>query len=320
MVMAQSLFISLQTMRQAIEIDVLAPAWSLPLLVRMPQVKQAIPVPIQHGQLGLRQRYKIGRQIKKNNYRQAIVLPRSYKAALIPFFAGIPQRTGYRGEMRYGVINDLRELDKSMLTQTVQRYVALGLSDKVVSAPHIYYPRLVVNKDNQRALLERLKLSTSKPIICIMPGAEYGPAKQWPIDKYRKLAEILVDRGFQIWVIGSEKEKAVGQKIQMQAMHDIVNLCGQTSLVDAVDLLALAETAVCNDSGLMHVACATGRRVTAIYGSSSPDYTPPLSDQAQIIYHRLECSPCFERRCPLQHTKCLQDIDVKEVLECITLQ
>ena len=320
MVMAQSLFMNLQAMHDNIDIDVLAPSWSLPLLARMPEVNQAIPVPIQHGQLGLSLRFKIGRQIKKNNYQQAIVLPRSFKAALIPFFAGIPQRTGYRGEMRYGVINDMRELDKSILTQTVQRYAALGLSDNVVSAPHIYYPSLIVDKDNQKALLEKLKLSTEKPIICIMPGAEYGPAKQWPIAKYHELAGTLADKGFQIWVIGSEKEKSVGQQIQIQGMNDIINLCGQTSLVDAIDLIALAETAVCNDSGLMHVACATGRKVAAIYGSSSPSYTPPLSDHARVIYHDLECSPCFERHCPLQHTKCLQDIDVNEVLECITLQ
>ncbi len=301
-------------------IDVLAPSWSLPMLARMPEINQAIEVAIGHGQFGLLQRLKIGLSLRKYHYTQAIVLPRSYKAALIPFFAAIPQRTGYRGEMRYGVINDIRSLNKTILTQTVQRYVALGLNHNVVSAPQTPYPRLDVDKKNQQELLLKFKLSARKPIICMMPGAEYGPAKQWPIEKYAELAAIVVERGFQVWIIGSVKEQALGDKIAMQQQNDISNLCGKTSLVEAVDLVAMSAWVVTNDSGLMHVACATGRKVVALYGSSTPAYTPPLSKDAKHVYHALECSPCFERACPLGHTRCLNEISVDEVLECITHQ
>ena len=320
MVMAQGLFMRLKASRPDALIDVLAPTWSLPMLARMPEINQAIEVAIGHGRFGLLQRLKIGLALRKNHYTQAIVLPRSYKSALIPFFAGIPQRTGYRGEMRYGVINDIRPLNKTILTQTVQRYVALGINHNVVSAPQIPYPRLEVDKKNQPELLLKFKLSAQKPIICMMPGAEYGPAKQWPIEKYADLAAIVVKRGFQVWVIGSAKEQALGERISMQQQNDISNLCGKTSLVEAVDLVAMSAWVVTNDSGLMHVACATGRKVIAIYGSSTPAYTPPLSKDAKLVYHALECSPCFERSCPLGHTRCLNEISVDEVLECITHQ
>lgn len=318
--MAQSLFMALKSNHVGAEIDVLAPSWSVPMLARMPEIRQAIEVPVGHGQFGLLKRIRIGMQLRRQHYTQAIILPRSYKAALIPFIAGIPRRTGYRGEMRYGVINDIRRLDKSILKQTVQRYVALALEHNVVSAPQISFPKLAVDKKNQQELQVRFKLSAGKPIICIMPGAEYGPAKQWPIEKYAELSASLVDKGFQVCVVGSAKEQPLGERIVMERQTAISNLCGKTSLVEAVDLVAMSDWVVTNDSGLMHVACATGRSVIAIYGSSTPAYTPPLSEHAKPIYHALECSPCFKRTCPLGHTQCLDEITVDEVLECITHQ
>lgn len=316
MVMAQSLFMTLQQQNPDITIDVLAPAWSLPLLSRMPQVNEAIALPVTHGELALATRYKIGRQLRNKGYTRAIVIPRSYKAALVPFFAGIPVRTGYRGEMRYGLINDMRPLDKEVLTQTVQRQVALGLPRTADQPPAIPYPELQIDRDNQQRLLEEISLNLDKPIIGLMPGAEFGPAKQWPIAYYQELAAKLVATGYQVWVFGSKKEHALGEQIA-QAGSDVTNLCGKTHLEDVIDLIALCDTVVSNDSGLMHVACATGSRVIAIYGSSSPAYTPPLSKNAEVIYRYLECSPCFKRVCPLGHTNCLTGIDSEILLTAI---
>ena len=317
MVMAQSLFLTLKQTFPDVIIDVLAPAWSLPLLSRMPQVNEAIVLPVSHGQLALVARFRIGRQLRYKGYTRAIVIPRSYKAALVPFFAGIPMRTGYRGEMRYGVINDMRPLNKEVLTQTVQRQVALGLPGTAEQPPAIPYPELQIDKDNQRRLLAELSLNLDKPIVGLMPGAEYGPAKQWPIASYQELAGKLIFNGYQVWVFGSEKERAIGAQIA-QTGQDITNLCGKTQLEDVVDLIALCHSVVSNDSGLMHVACATGRRVIAIYGSSSPVYTPPLSKNAEVIYRYLECSPCFKRECPLGHTNCLTGIDSGILLAAVT--
>ena len=318
MVMAQSLFITLKQAYPAVIIDVLAPAWSLPLLSRMPQVNEAIALPVKHGQLALATRFRVGRQLRHKGYTRAIVIPRSLKAALVPFFAGIPVRTGYRGEMRYGVINDMRVLDKEILTQTVQRQVALGLPPAATQPPAIAYPQLQIEENNQRRLLDELGLRLENPIIGLMPGAEYGPAKQWPIAYYQELAGKLMAAGYHVWVFGSEKEQAIGERIA-QAGKDVVNLCGKTHLEDVIDLIALCDRIVSNDSGLMHVACATGRRMIAIYGSSSPAYTPPLSKNAEVIYRYLECSPCFKRVCPLGHTNCLTGIEVENVVTVMEL-
>jgi heptosyltransferase-2 len=260
-------------------------------------------------------RWRVGRQLRSVNYDQAIILPRSFKAALVPWFAGIPIRTGYRGENRYAVINDMRPLDKSVLTQTVQRYTALGLAKGATLPPPIRFPHLRVDQQKQQQLIRQLGLQTDKPVIAMMPGAEYGPAKQWPVDHFQQLASQLTQQGNRVWLFGSGKEQSLGDDIAVNT--DIVNLCGRTQLEDVIDLMACCETAVTNDSGLMHIAAATGVRVIVIYGSSTPDYTPPLTDKAEIVYHRLECSPCFARTCRYKHYDCLQGVGVNEIMEKI---
>lgn len=318
MVMAQSLFMSLKQRQPEAEIDVLAPAWSQPLLARMPQVQRAITLKLGHGQPGLLTRFRLGRSLRRNRYDRAIVLPRSFKSALVPFFAGVKIRSGYRGEMRYGLLNDIRPLDKQLLRQTVQRYVALGC-DANESLPRscVPNPHLTIDIDNQRRLLHTLGLRIEKPVIGIMPGAEYGPAKCWPVTNFAKLAASLNDKDMEVWIFGSGKDRAAGEQIVATAPQ-ARNLCGQTRLEDVVDLMALTQAVVSNDSGLMHIACASGTEVTGIYGSSDPGYTPPLSENAKVIYLGLACSPCFERTCPLGHTNCLTKISF-EFVEAILL-
>ena len=322
MVMAQSLFITLQQQSE-VQIDVLAPAWSLPILQRMPQVHQGIAMPLGHGQLGLRTRWQLGRQLARTGYHQAIVLPGSLKSALVPWFAGIPQRTGFTGEQRYGLLNDRRRLDKQALPMTVQRFVALGLPREAVTpnAPEFPSPRLVADAANAARLRERLGLHDPRPAVAFMPGAEYGPAKQWPAPHFAQLASELMARGQQVWVLGSAKDRDIGQAIanllppeHAQQLH---MLCGQTELGDVVDLLSLCAGAVSNDSGLMHIAAALGIPLVAIYGSSDPRHTPPLSPAARALSLNLPCAPCFERRCPLGHTRCLNELLPEKVLQAL---
>ncbi len=312
MVMAQSLFITLRRQYPDAVIDVLAPEWSLPLLERMPEVNEGIPLPVAHGELALRKRWRLGRALRRKGYTHAIVIPRSAKAVLVPFFAGVPVRTGYRGELRYGLLNDIRPLDKSVLTRTVQRQVALGLPKEAPLPPEAPFPRLTVDTDNQRRRLESLGLETDRPAVALLPGAAYGPAKQWPLDHWRDLADTLLAEGFRIWIFGSKSERPAAEAIA-EAGEGATNLCGRTTLTDTADLLAACRAAVSNDSGLMHVACATGIPVVGIYGSSTPAYTPPLSDRAEVVYLDLDCSPCFERTCPLGHTRCLTQIAPAQV-------
>nr|WP_246316257.1 lipopolysaccharide heptosyltransferase II [Tepidicella baoligensis] len=312
MVMAQSLFKLLKQGRPSCTIDVLAPAWSHPILERMPEVSKALELPLGHGELGLKTRWQLGKSLAQSGYTQAIVLPRSWKSALVPFAAGIPQRTGYLGEQRYFLLNDRRSLNKQVLNQTVKRFAALGLP-KGQQATWLHerelpQPLLRVDVLNQQRLLAGLGLNTSRPVVAMMPGAEYGPAKQWPLDSFRTLATQLAQRGYQVWVLGSTKDQPAGQYIAQGQAGGVMNLCGRTQLADTVDLLACAQHAVTNDSGLMHVAAAVGTRVHAIYGSSSPEFTPPLTENKVVHYLGLPCSPCFKRTCPLGHLECLRGI------------
>jgi heptosyltransferase-2 len=306
MVIAQSLFQLLQHLDPAATIDVIGPAWSVPLVARMPQVRRGIPLPVGHGEFGFRVRRVLGAELRTAGYDRAIVLPRSFKSALVPFFARIPRRTGYATEFRRWLLNDARPLDRQRLDQTVKRFLALGLG-RDAAIPEPPRPALRMDVANGAALQARLGIGAA-PAVAFMPGAAYGPAKQWPLEHFAALAAALAGAGREIWILGSAAEQPLGETIRAAAPAQVFNLCGATTLPDTVDLLAAATAAVTNDSGLMHVAAAAGTRVIAIYGSSSPAFTPPLTDRRSILYLGLDCSPCFKRECPLGHLRCLREI------------
>ncbi|MFK8068099.1 MAG: lipopolysaccharide heptosyltransferase II [Gammaproteobacteria bacterium] len=317
MVMAQSLFMILKEHNSDLNIDVLAPSWSEPLLERMPEVRNSISMPVGHGKLQLGLRYKIGKQLRNNNYDWTILLPNSLKSALIPYWAKIPKRTGFKGEMRYGLLNDLRHLDKTKLTMTVQRFVSLGLSDQTIVPDEYPFPSLELDQKIVKDTLKNFDLDTEKPVFALCPGAEFGPAKRWPIEYFAEIAQIKHQEGWQVWIFGSEKDQNVSRSIADQSKVECINLAGKTSLAEAIDLLSQASYVVTNDSGLMHVAAALDRPLTALYGSSDPNFTPPLNDQARIISLGLECSPCFQRECPLEHLNCLREIKPENVISSI---
>jgi len=317
MVMAQSLFITLRQSCPEHPIDVLAPSWSLPLLQRMPEVEQMIPLPIGHGELAMGQRLQLGRSLR-GRYDWAILLPNSWKSALVPWAARIPRRTGWLGELRYGLLNDWRRLDKGRLTMTVQRFVALAYPAETASPPPLPRPRLHVSAENIEAALADLGLSRpQRPLLALCPGAEYGPAKRWPAEFYAALGSRMHKLGWEVWLFGSGKDREVCAAITAAAPGIGLDLSGRTSLAQAIDLLALAQGVVSNDSGLMHVAAALDRPLVALYGSSDPGFTPPLSDRARIIRLGLECSPCFRRHCPLGHLHCLRGIGVDQVRDAL---
>jgi heptosyltransferase II len=311
MVMAQSLFRLLRTQEPGMAIDVVGPPWSVPLVGRMPEVRRGISLAVAHGEFALGRRRAAARSLRSQGYDRAIVLPRSFKSALLPWFAGIPVRTGFAAELRSVLLNDVRRLDRRILDQTVKRFLALGVPAGLpVPAP--LPPVLRVDEANRRALLARLGLG-ARPAVALMPGAAYGPAKQWPIASFTALAQNLAARGLEVWVLGSAAEQALGDQIRAGAGAQVFNICGQTSLEDSVDLLSATRAAVTNDSGLMHVAAAAGTYVVAIYGSSSPHFTPPLTARQTILYLGLDCSPCFKRECPLGHLNCLRQISPTSV-------
>jgi heptosyltransferase-2 len=316
MVMAQSLFMALRRQHPDSAIDVLAPGWSLPLLARMPEVRTGITMPLGHGRLGLAERWRLGRSLR-GRYRQAIVLPNSWKSAIVPYAASIPLRTGWRGEMRYGLLNDLRRLDKARFPMTVQRFVALA-GDAAAPVPAIIAPRLAVKVADVQAAMQRLDVvkSAQRRVLALCPGAEFGPAKQWPTVHYAELSRQFAREGWDIWLFGSENDRAVCEGIAATCKVT-TNLAGRTTLEEAVDLMSLADAVVSNDSGLMHVAAALDRPLVALYGSSDPGFTPPLNARHVIVSLGLACSPCFQRECPLGTTACLVDIPVERVAAAV---
>ena len=318
MVLAQSLFKLIKRRDPGIEIDVLAPPWTLPLLQRMPEVHEALQLPFQHGQLKLAARYRLARTLRDRSYDQAIVLPNSLKSALIPFWAKIPLRTGYVGEWRWGLLNDARYLDKIKLPMTVQRFVALGLEKGAALPSAPLHPHLAVTGSGVEMALTRLNLERpAVPVLALCPGAEYGPAKRWPVEYYAEIARVKLAQGWQVWLFGSEKDSEITAALRALAGPECVDLAGRTTLAEAIDLLSLADLAVSNDSGLMHVAAALGRRLVAIYGSSDPGFTPPLSAYAKVQWLGLSCSPCFQRECPLGHLNCLRELKPEQVVRAM---
>ncbi len=315
-VLSHPLLVRLKQADPSGAIDVLGPAWALPVYRRMPQVDQTLALPFGHGDLKLLERRAFAKSLPP--YNRAVILPNSLKSALIPWHAGIAVRTGWRGEMRFGLVNDLRTLDKEALPLIVERYAALAQpADEAFRRP-LPNPVLQVDPAARAATVAKYGLDPSKPVAAFAPGAEYGPAKRWPARHFARLAVDLAGRGYQVWLFGSRKDVEVTAQIQRLSGNTCIDLAGRTSLDEAIDLMSLAHRVVTNDSGLMHIAAALDRPTAALFGSSSPAFTPPLCAHAKVISLRLSCSPCFARVCPLGHTNCLETLPPADVLAAIT--
>ena len=287
-------------------IDVLAPAWTAGLLNALPEVNLTIVNPFPHGALQLKARYQLGVQLRATHYVQAIVLPNSLKSALTPFFARIPLRTGFVGELRYGLLNDARKLDKNVLPLMVERFAYLAEERDAKIPRPLSHPKLAITSVQRDTTLTKLSLTLAQPVAVFCPGAEYGPAKRWPANYFAEIANRLHAKGYAIWLIGSTKDREVAQEIA--SLSPACNLCGLTDLSDAIALLSVSALVISNDSGLMHLAAALDSPLIALFGSSSPQFTPPLSAAASVVKLDMACSPCFKRICPLGHFNCMNQL------------
>lgn len=321
MVMAQSLFMSLKLQHPDSKITVMAPNWTRPLLSRMPQVDHSINLPIGHGELRLGARHALGKVLRMNGYTTALVLPNSFKSALIPFFARIQRRIGWRGEWRSPLLTDCRVLNEALLPLMVQRFVALAY-DPIDAAPQrIPKPRLHIEEAAQQRALADFELAASTRTLAICPGAEFGNSKQWPAGHFATLCNRVIAAGWSVWIFGSANDKEVADTI-LAGVEDAKlahcrNLTGKTTLAQAIDLMSTVSAVVSNDSGLMHIAAALNLPVVAIFGSTSPDFTPPLSEQARLLTTDIACRPCFKRECPYGHLRCLTELAPERVLTAL---
>jgi heptosyltransferase II len=319
-VIAQSLFKYIKHQSPKTIIDIIAPPWSRDLLSAMPEISEIIEMPFGHSQLELPRRWQFGKQLRNRNYQQAIVLPNSWKSGIIPLAARIPLRTGWLGEMRFGVLNNWKILNKKKIPLMIQRFLALGTSPFVNQAMswENYRPSLVLNSQLIKNTLEELSFKLPiKPFIILCPGAAFGPAKRWPAAYFAEIANYKYSQGWQIGLLGSKNDQSIAQSIQKLTKNNCIDLTGKTSLAQALVILSMATLVLSNDSGLMHCAAALQRPVVVLYGSSSPEFTPPLIQQKRILTLELSCSPCFKRKCPLVHFNCLKQLKPKKVILAI---
>jgi len=292
------------------ELHVLAPEWNFSALQYMPEITKQIKLPMTHGDLKLKNRYLMGKSLRQENYCQAIICQNSLKSALIPFFAKIPIRTGWLREGRKLLLTDGRKLDKKLLPLMVQRYVALAYShSNSWNKDNFLWPRLNVPKTIADDTLTKYQLVKNKKILALCPGAAYGPTKRWPSEYYAYIAKKKLQEGWQIWLFGSAQDRLITDEIMQLTANQCTNLTGDLKLDETIGLFSVVDALISNDSGLLHVAAALDKPVIGVYGSTSPDFTPPLSKNAQtMVLEGLECRPCFQRTCRYAHLNCLTQI------------
>jgi heptosyltransferase-2 len=333
-VMAQPLLRLLRERYPQHPIDVLAPGWVAPVWRAMREIDTVLEAPFRHGSLQLRERWRFGKRLQQRGYAHAYVLPNTLKFALIPWLAGISHRVGYRGEMRYGLLNEMHHDDRHAPRPMVSFYAALAAPPTssalppvaagsappadVPAPPALPRPRLFVSDQQLIETMSRIGLQSDCPLIVFAPGAEFGSAKRWPPAHFAQLAETILQAhaDAQIILLGSGKDNPVCEEIVASAPQ-VRNLAGATSLDQAIALLAKADAVVSNDSGLLHIASALNRPIIAIYGPTDPDHAPPFSDMAQALFLRLDCAPCRQRECPLGHHKCMRNLTPGMVWESL---
>lgn len=317
-VMAQPLLRLLHDKHPERPIDVMAPAWVAPVWRAMREVDTVLEAPFRHGALQWRERREYAKMLRQRGYADAYVLPNTLKFALIPWLAGIPKRVGYKGEMRYGLLNVIHHDNKDAPRPMVSFYAALANPPaKEVPLPAaLPRPALHVPDEKISQVSARVGLHMDRPLVLFAPGAEFGSAKRWPTSHFAELAKTIQrERGnVQIALMGSGKDKDVCDEI-VAAAPGVRNLAGVTALDEAVALIAMASAMVSNDSGLLHIASALNRPIVAIYGPTDPLHAPPFSDVAKSLYLALECAPCRQRECPLGHHRCMREISAGMVWE-----
>ena len=322
-VMTQPLLAALKSQYPASTIDVLASTWVAPIYRACSEVNHVIEANFQHKQLQWGLRKQLANDLRLRGYQACFILPNSLKSALIPWMANIPFRIGYRGELRFGLINiALNNPSKINRPPMVEHYLTLSqlLSDEETLAAKALTPKLNVSSSAKQSIDKKLSDANidSKSVFVFCPGAEYGPTKRWPASHFAELANHLAQQlsNANIILLGSKSDHELAEAILQQSQDTVKihNWCGNTSLDEAIALIGAAKAVVSNDSGLMHIAAALKTPQIAIFGSSDPAHTPPLSENAKVIWLNLPCSPCHKKECPLGHLKCLNDILPQQVL------
>lgn len=317
MVMSHSLIQVLKGQHPDAEFAVLAPKSTLPISELMPEFTIRFVVEDGHGQFNLKRRWQLAREIRTHRFDAAYILPNTLKSALIPFLARIPRRVGWLGESRYLFLNEIHK-NPPKLPLMVERYVALAYpQNQFLMGSEFPCPRLIIPADLSAQTIEKFGIDTRKQIFTLSPGAAFGPAKKWPAEYFAQVAQAKINEGYEVWMIGAPNEKEAAAEI-ISIEPCVRNFVGETSLLEMVTLLSLSQQVLTNDSGPMHIAASLSVPLVAIFGSSSPDFTPPLGEKVCILEKNdLSCRPCFQRTCRFGHYACLREIMPSRVLEAL---
>lgn len=324
MVMSQSLYRLLKMKYPECIIDLLVPKPAYELGFFMPEVNEVILAPFKHKQFDFNLRKQIGKSLKNKAYTDCIILPNSWKSALTPFFAKIKKRTGFKGESRYILLNDLHRLDKLELPTMSERFCALGIKKDEVLDKNLPEPKLVVDESKIEETLKKFNLDqiqNNHKIIAFAPGAEFGEAKRWPEKYFAQIATKLIEKDYVVLLLGGKGDQVITQKIvnfvgNISSTNHLIDLAGKTTISEVVHILSSVDGILANDTGLMHIANSFSKPTLVIYGSSSSGFTPPLNKNATSIYLKnLPCRPCFKRTCPLGHMNCLNQLTPEVVFQ-----
>ncbi len=300
-------------------IDAVATPAIAPVMSAMPEITTVLTMPLVRGSLQLRERWRLAATLRRHAYDRCYVLQNSFKSALAPWLARIPVRVGHRGEARVGLLNVIHDTGSSKDHLMVEHYAQLAVRPGDPLPDDLPWPILSSNARTRQRVREVHLANLEGSFVVLCPGAEYGPAKRWPARHYAALALSIRRQwpGMGLVCLGSGKDRGLATEIRTLSGQPVLNLAGETTLEEAIAIIAQANGVVSNDSGLMHVAAALGRPLVAVFGSSDPRHTPPLSSTAQVRWRHLECSPCFARTCPLGHTNCLNGIEPSDVLAAL---
>jgi heptosyltransferase-2 len=294
-------------------VDILSTALCAPLADYAPQVRQTIIADLPRNRLAYPAHRELAERLRREGYGSALVMPRTWKGALAPALAGIPERTGFVGELRFGILNDIR-FGERRLQRMVNRCAALALPKGTELPTDLPLPELRVPPAEIPIWRERLGLAgDSRPVAALAPGSK-GAAKRWPSEYFAALARRLAEQGLAVWVIGGPEEKTLAAEIVGRAGLRIHDLTGP-DLRNAIVALAAADLSVSNDSGLLHVSAALGTRSIGIFGPTSPWHWAPLNPLAALVQttESLACQPCHKSVCPLGHHRCMRDIPVERI-------
>jgi heptosyltransferase-2 len=312
-VMAQPLLALLKRQHPGRPIDVLAPPAVAPVWRAVAEVDTVLETPFRHRALQLKERWKYARMLRRRGYADAYVLPNTIKYALIPWLAGIPRRVGYKGEMRYGLVNVMHH-DDEPARPMMPFYAALAQDPALPAPADVARPSMRVAPEAVAAACARHGIDRARQLVVFAPGAEFGPAKRWPPRYFGQLAQSIVaaDPLAQVALLGSPKDRETCDEVLAAAgaaAPNLLNLAGSTKLDEAAAIIAQSDAVVTNDSGLMHIASGLNKPLVALYGPTDPRHTPPSSEFAHWIWLHIECAPCQQRQCPLGHHNCMEKLE-----------